>query len=326
MKPKSIQNLITTLIVIGIILIITIVGYRSLAFKPGPDTSENPYEYNIDKFKHVPENLKHYQELKPISASNIKAIATDIQNQLYIVQDESLILYSNAGKRLSIFDVPAQVQCITVDSQGKIYLGVHDHVQVLDNDGRSVMSIDAFDRNSIVTSVAVTPEFIYIADAGPQRVLQYNHRGQLVNTIGGKDDAKDIPGLLIPSPYFDVAIDPDGFLWVANPGRTQLENYTPEGNLRSFWGLSGMDLEGFSGCCNPSHFAILSDGSFVTSEKGLARIKIHDRTGKLVSVVAGPKMFNNNPGVMDIAVDSKGRIYIADPKRNQVRIFEKSQV
>ncbi len=85
-----------------------------------------------------------------------------------------------------------------------------------------------------------------------------------------------------------------------------------------------MTIDGFSGCCNPSHIAILADGSFVTSEKGLVRVKILNPTGKLKSVVAGPDQFDEETRGLDLAVDSENRIIVLDPKKRLIRIFEKN--
>jgi len=83
-----------------------------------------------------------------------------------------------------------------------------------------------------------------------------------------------------------------------------------------------MQLDGFGGCCNPSHVAMLSDGSFVTSEKGLERVKIHLPSGDFKSVVAAPSQFDEGTKGLDLAVDSKDRILVLDPSRKMVRIFE----
>ena len=129
--------------------------------------------------------------------------------------------------------------------------------------------------------------------------------------------------MIIPSPYFDVAVDPDSFLWAVNTGRHSLENYTVDGDLRSSWGEYSMTIEGFCGCCNPTHIAIMNNGKFVTSEKGIARVKVYNGLGELDSVVAGPKQFNEGTVGLDLAVDTEGRIYVLDPVRKSVRIFEK---
>ena len=40
-----------------------------------------------------------------------------------------------------------------------------------------------------------------------------------------KDTLKEIPGFIIPSPYFDLLIGIYGKLWVVNPGLHSFENY-----------------------------------------------------------------------------------------------------
>ena len=139
-----------------------------------------------------------------------------------------------------------------------------------------------------------------------------------------KDETRDIPGFIIPSPFFDVGIDPDGFLWAANTGRHSLENYTLDGDFRSSWGEFTIDIEGFCGCCNPTHFVLLDDGRFITSEKGIPRIKEYNRLGNLESVVAGPDQFIEGTVGLDLARDSGGKIYVLDPMKKEVRIFKKN--
>ena len=85
-----------------------------------------------------------------------------------------------------------------------------------------------------------------------------------------------------------------------------------------------MKIEGFSGCCNPAHFAILDDNSFITSEKGMPRIKIYDQHGQFTGIVAPPAAFNGTLAP-DIAVDKQNRLIALDFERQQVRIFERKK-
>ena len=82
-----------------------------------------------------------------------------------------------------------------------------------------------------------------------------------------------------------------------------------------------MEPEGFCGCCNPVRFAINNDGSFVTAEKGIVRIKSYDQSGKFLSIVAGPDEFDTDCPPIDMALDPDGRIIVLDPSRNEIRIF-----
>jgi hypothetical protein len=69
----------------------------------------------------------------------------------------------------------------------------------------------------------------------------------------------------------------------------------------------------------------LADGSFVTSEKGLVRIKIHKPSGEFLGMVAAPSQFSDEGKAPDIAVDSRGNVYALDFEKNIVRVFEPKQ-
>jgi hypothetical protein len=110
-------------------------------------------------------------------------------------------------------------------------------------------------------------------------------------------------------------------LWIANTGLQNIQNYTSDGKLRAFWGYNGYELEDFTGCCNPAHFTILSDGSFVTCEKGLVRIKVHKPSGELDAFVAPPKAFANNSEPLDLTSDETDNIYALDITQKMIRKF-----
>jgi hypothetical protein len=65
----------------------------------------------------------------------------------------------------------------------------------------------------------------------------------------------------------------------------------------------------------------------VAAEKGLAatRVKVYGVDGKLDNLVANLDAFDERPDgpaiVLDVAVDSQGRVLVLDPARRQVRTF-----
>jgi DNA-binding beta-propeller fold protein YncE len=259
----------------------------------------------------------------PVNMQKITGIAIGPGEELYVSGDNLYLRLDQDGNISTTVKSGQTAMCLSIDQNKDVYLGMTDHVQVFNQDGILKDRWQSPGEKSLITSISVTSHHVYVADAGNFIVWQYDKMGELIKRIGEKDKSKDIPGFIIPSPYFDLAVDPDGFLWVANPGRLSLENYSKDGNIRSSWGTPGMKIEEFCGCCNPSHFTIFEDGSFVTSEKGIARVKVYNRLGQLTSVVAGPDQFTEGTVGLDLAVDSKNRIYVLDPTRKMVRIFEK---
>jgi hypothetical protein len=161
-----------------------------------------------------------------------------------------------------------------------------------------------------------------VADAGKRKVLKYNTEGKILLEFDGKADEGVLHGFIIPSGFFDLDFNPDGDLWVVNPGMHSLENYTADGNLREHWNNTSMMTEGFSGCCNPAYFTFLPDGRFVTSEKGLVRVKTYKPSGEFDGVVAAPVKFEEEGKAPDVATDSAGNVYALDFDKKMIRVFE----
>ncbi len=287
------------------------------------ETSVNPYAYEIKALRASDTLLTRYTEVQQIKPglSEIHGIATGRDDRIYVAGDKGVEIYDREGKPEAVFPIEGSARCIEVDRNGLIYLGMQDHIEIYNREGRRLKKWKTCGEEAIITSVAVNDDVIFIADAGSKIVYWYDHSGNLLNRIGEKDPRKNIPGFVIPSPWFDIGIGHDGSLWVVNPGRHSFEKYTSDGELIYSWGKATMSMEGFCGCCNPSHFAVLSDGSFVTSEKGIERIKVYSPTGVFKCIVATPDSFNEGTKGLDLAVDSKDRILVLDPERKQVRVF-----
>jgi hypothetical protein len=218
---------------------------------------------------------------------------------------------------------------------GRTYVGIGPLVAVYASDGNSVGTwSEGLNEDSVLTAIAVSEEEVFVADAGNRVVVRLDAEGQRIKEIGRVDSQRGIRGFVLPSPYFDMAVSGDGLLRVANPGTRRIEAYTIDGDLLGHWGTASAEIDGFFGCCNPSHFALLPNGDFVTSEKGIPRVKVYSKEGDLKSVVATPEMLapelspgddirdDHSLGVFDVATDGAGRVFVLDPKTRRVRVFE----
>ncbi len=236
--------------------------------------------------------------------------------------DPNLIGYRRV-KTLAVTDEAAAVAFDAIDKTGRLYRASSDRVEIYDAAGKRIAQWPKLNDKATITGIAVGEKDVFVADAGNRVVLRYDLSGKLLGRIGVKDASRNIPGLVLPSPHLDVAIAPDGLLRVTNPGRRRVEAYTFDGDLEFWWGESGASIEKFCGCCNPTNLAILADGSIVTAEKGLPRVKVYDPQGKFVCVVAGPDDFARNAAGLDLAVDSQQRIWVLDPTAKKVHVYEK---
>ncbi len=317
MKNKGI---VIFLILLAVVIVAVIAGDW---YSKRPDKMEaNPYEYSVDEFKNVPEELIHYRETKNfrISFEEPAGITID-KNLIYLVGDLKLQIIDLTGKLVKEISLSEKPKTVEV-ADGKIFIGGEKEIQMMSPEGDLQKEWELPGEKAYITAVAVTGDNVFVADAGARKVFRYDLNGNLINEFEGKASEDVLHGFIVPSPYFDMDINADGNLWVVNPGLHELENYTFDGNLREFWRSSNILIDGFSGCCNPAHFTFLQNGSFVTSEKGLVRVKMYKPSGEFSGVVAAPVKFDNEEEAPDVAVDSKGNIYLLDFGKKVIRVFE----
>jgi sugar lactone lactonase YvrE len=317
MKNKGI---IIFLIVLAVVIIAVIAG-DYLSGRPDK-SAPNPFAYNVNDFKNVPEELIHFKETKNFKLGFEEATSITIEaDQLFVSGDNKLQIIDLSGKLLSEINLPEKPKTIEVYND-KIYVSINNQILVYEKDGSQLKEWEKLGENSLITAVAAFENNVFVADAGKRKVIRYNLQGEKLAEFDGKADEGVIHGFIIPSPFFELDINADGDLWVVNPGLHALENYTEDGNLREHWNNTTMQTEGFSGCCNPAHFTFLPDGRFVTSEKGLVRVKTYKPSGEFEGVVAAPAKFKDEGEAPDIAADSQGNIYALDFDKKIIRVFE----
>ncbi|PLX05340.1 MAG: hypothetical protein C0595_00010 [Marinilabiliales bacterium] len=310
---------------IAILVILAVVGFMAADFFMGFDKPEkNVYEFNLDDFTSVDSSLVNYtevQDFKP-DVEKMKAVDVDQDDNIYVAGKDKILIYDKDANLLKQINTGAEALSMKVSDSKEIYLGTRDHIEIWNSEGDKKDSWEVRNDKVVITSIALADSSVFVADAGNKIVYHYDLYGNFINEIGRKDSIKGIQGFVLPSPYFDVAIGRDNELWVVNSGRHQFEAYDKYGNLKSSWKKTSMNLDGFSGCCNPSNMAILPNGSFVTTEKGIVRIKVHKPSGEFESVVATPGQFDKGTRGLDIAIDSENRVIVLDPMRGLIRIFQ----
>ncbi|MCF6358901.1 MAG: hypothetical protein L3J54_13960 [Draconibacterium sp.] len=317
MKNKGI---IIFLIILAVVIVGVVVG--DFISKRPDKMDANIFEYNIDEFKNVDKDLIHYKETKNFKIGFEKPAGITIENdKIYLVGDQELKVINSSGKLIT--EVLLADKPHTVEVAGdKIYIAFEKQMRVYNEKGELLNEWKLTNLDSYITAIAVHDDNVFVADAGTRKIIRFSVEGEKLNEFDGKADEEGAFGFIIPSPYFDIDINEYGDLWVVNPGLHALENYSPEGKLREYWKSTSMKIEGFSGCCNPAHFTFLPDGSFITSEKGLVRIKIYKPSGEFSGVVAPPAKFKNGEQAPDVAVDSAGNVYALDFDRKVLRVFK----
>jgi DNA-binding beta-propeller fold protein YncE len=266
----------------------------------------------------------------PTGLNAVAALAVGPDGRIYVGGQENdngaIFIFSPDGKKLSAIaldDVPMSLAIGGEDHDfpGRIYVGSTERVKVIDNDGQSISTWQLEEGYHWLVSIAASTHDIFAADLCQRLVWRFDTSGEVRGKIDGRRGNANNPGFVIAGGVdFDLALGDRGLVYVVNPVALRVEAYRGNGKFESQWGHGSPETDGFQGCCNPIHIAILPDGRFVTAEKGIPRIKVFDQEGKFECVVASSAEM---PTVAaDLATDKDGRILVLDPLKKSVRIFE----
>ena len=315
--------------VTSVVLCIAVVGVGALVVfelrKSPQGVKGTQYEYSLDGYTAIGSDLIGYYLVweAPAVVSDPRGLAVSADGTIYVCGDRALVAMDRLGSEIRLFELAASAGCIAVGEDGILYLGMTDHVEVLNPDDGSTIVWPWLGDNAIITSIAAVSDAVFIADSGNRMVYRFDTSGKALSIIGSRDKPGGRPAFILPSAFFDVAVDPDGGLWIVDTGRHSIGLYSFDGKSRRSWGDYSIDISGFAGCCNPVHMAILPDGSFVTSEKGISRVKVYTGDGEFESVVAGPRDLLNGGDGIDLAVTADGGVLMLLPGLDVVRLYGK---
>ncbi|MAE65231.1 MAG: hypothetical protein CMJ18_13250 [Phycisphaeraceae bacterium] len=299
------------------------------------DGTSDLHAYDLGRLPAVDPALIRFERSATLATGFVgardMAIAPD--SGIRIALGRAIVALAADGSRQSEWPLASPAGCLAFDGRGRLLVGMRDHVEVHDDRGTRLASWPVIDGRPYLTCIASTGDDVFVADAGNRMILRYRDDGERVGTIGGALMAAEETRFVIPSPYFDVRVAGTDRIWVANTGNHRLESFAFDGSPRESWGMASLSIEGFCGCCNPCRFIVLPDGRFVTSEKGLPRVKIHAANGALESVVADPAALgvtsaNFSCGVTAsqfappiIASGGAGRIILLHPPTGDLIVF-----
>jgi hypothetical protein len=302
------------------------------------EKNANPFAYDIERLARIDPSLIKYEQVGSFAgvSAEPRRIAVGPADSLYIATRDGIDTFERGGTKLGQIPLTSPARCVAIAEDGMVYAGLRTHIEVFTAKGQPRGTWDPPTRKTWFTGLCVGPNDLFAADSANRVIFRYDRSGKIVGRIGEKNKERNIPGLIVPSPYLDAKLGRDNLLRVNNPGRHCVEVFTVDGDLEMSWGKPSGTIEGFCGCCNPVGIAMLSDGGCLTCEKGIPRVKVYAADHSLDGVVAGPELFGQNSlsgqlsdtsdgtlGGLDAAVDSQGRIYVLDLAGRQVRVMKR---
>lgn len=249
---------------------------------------------------------------------SIRGLCSGRDGRLYATGDSAVMVFDPAGKVVRRWATAKPGCSIGVAGDGRVLVGEAGQVEIFDGSGQLLKTWRGGWLGE-VTSVGLHADETFVADAAARCIRRYGRELQHLNDIG-KDNQTH--GFLIPNGVLDFDVDRAGVIHAANPGKHRVERYSREGQLLGHIGrFDGVDPEGFPGCCNPTNLALGAAGQVVVTEKAEARAKVLDAGGKLVAVL-GTTVFDAGCKNMAVAVDFRGRVYVAETVKLRILVFE----
>jgi sugar lactone lactonase YvrE len=172
--------------------------------------------------------------------------------------------------------------------------------------------------------IAVAPDgTLYVADTNNNRVQHLTPNGEVLSTWGSFADTTSMAALggTFNNPW-DVAVAPDGSVYVADTWNYRIQKFTSAGKFITMWGFSGQ-AEAPEAFWGPRAVAVDDLGHVYVVDTGNKRIVIFDSNGAYLTQF-GTTGFD--AGQFDepvgIDIDQSGRVYVADTWNQRIQVFE----
>jgi len=249
---------------------------------------------------------------------SLRGIGVDTAGLVYAVGDNEVKVFDGEGTLRHRWRTTKPGYCVAIDEDVAVYVGEEGRIEKFDLTGQRAETWRSEGQLGRITAIGLFKQYLLTGDATQRCIHRNDKDGKFLNDIGKNNRMR---GFMIPNGYLDFGIDAEGTVHAANPGKHRVERYSPAGELLGHFGKFGTrDPADFGGCCNPTNVALRPNGEVVVTEKAAARMKVYDEAGALISVV-GAEAFDQNCKNMDVATDSRGRIYVVDTVALRIQVF-----
>lgn len=233
------------------------------------------------------------------------------KGNVILATPNNIYIYGISGELQHNFSVPSDVRDLAV-YEDQIYLLYAARIEVYTMQGDLVKDWDACSDNSDYCSIAAFEGGVFVTDASNKNICKYELDGTLARFINSPE------GFIVPSYSFGITTM-DGNVYVSNPGRHLIEQYTAAGDFVASFGKAGAQEGAFSGCCNPVMLTTTSTGEILTSEKGVPRISCYSKDGQFRSVLLDQQALGGGHSAYDMRVYNDKLIVVGE---NKVSVFQ----
>ena len=299
--------------ILSVLIVLVFIGYIIYDSTRPAGSAKN--EDQNSQIQQIPDAWKISNEFK-VNEGLLKAVSVSPAGRIYLGGDSFVSCYDIDLKRIWSTKTSSPVTSLS-NFGDTVFASTAEQILVMNPTGKILNEWGPFEDSCMITSVSSNRNFVAFADAGNKMVFILDKGGEVKKMIG-----QNSRHFVIPSPFFDVALDNDNNIYVANTGEHRIETYSIDGVFKSQFGEAGTAPGAFCGCCAPPHFALIPEG-YVTAEKGINRIKILNKQGEFVEFVNSKNNFIKSVP-LDLASADGKTIYGAYPADSKLYIFNRN--
>ncbi|MDR3111059.1 MAG: hypothetical protein LBU65_15425 [Planctomycetaceae bacterium] len=333
LSPSTLTILLVVVLLSGIGGIIAITNLPPFLFT-----------YNAERYvlqndpRQIPSQWVGYHETQTL-AVNVERVTCfcATSERFFVGADSQIVVFGHDGQQVGAVSLSEQPTAILFSENekflhNKLLVVFQDRVEIFtfgDADSANTenrmnatqQNVWQFDDGNrlYLTSIAISDDAAYIADAGKRMIFKCNQSGRITKQFGAAPPPTTLhqtssqqtsytasetapplfAGFAEVSPMFlSVTFSAkDNVVYVTNPGRCRVETFDADGTWKAelSWGDASSNFTGFCGTSNPVGLATLADGRVVTVERAINRVKVYETNGRIATVVASPNQLENFP-------------------------------
>lgn len=240
------------------------------------------------------------------------------------------------GRQVDSWDLGSRLaKMVHCCGDGTLYIGAEGHLTQLDATGKVRKSLDLAETldgqyaDAHVSGLTADEQYLFVA-FGKDFSLRATE-----DIVRMKRDFTDAQVIITQQfgccAHIDLDVKGDELL-VAENSRHRVNRFTLDGELIERWGRRDRTgIEGFAACCNPVNIDLASDGSLVTAESGIGRIKRYSPEGEFLGMIGYVDTTKFDRGsrlaamscYIPVEISPDGtRVYVMDVRANFIRVLE----
>jgi len=177
--------------------------------------------------------------------------------------------------------------------------------------------------------IAVAPDgTLYVADTGNFRIQHLAPDGSVLHVWGTYGNLMDGGPEAAPPGTFnepwDVAVGPDGYVYVVDTWNHRIQKFTAEGEFVTMWGTFGNDGSPLA-LWGPRAVVVDAQGHVFVTDTGNKRVVVYDTDGNPLGQFGhGGVGMGEFAEPVGLALDAQGNLYVADTWNQRVQVFAPS--